>query len=198
MLQPAAGESAIDSFAGVLASLGVRPKSPALPWDDQLADDVATISYEQALRSHSRRDRSEIEVCELRHDPSGAETALPETVSATEDSATFFAPARNQASPKGRMKSASITIRLSEDECAQLRRRASEAGITVSAYLRSCAFEVETLRAQVKEAIAQMRAASPVVAAAPAPSKHPADTGRWNWRSLLLFRKQGGMSVPPR
>jgi hypothetical protein len=38
-----------------------------------------------------------------------------------------------------------------------LRKRSAEAGITVSAYLRSCAFEVETLRAQVKDAVAQMR-----------------------------------------
>ena len=47
------------------------------------------------------------------------------------------------------LKSASITIRLSKAECAQLRRRAAEAGLTVSAYLRSCTFEAESLRAEV-------------------------------------------------
>jgi hypothetical protein len=57
-------------------------------------------------------------------------------------------------------KSASIHIRLSLAESAQLRERAAEAGLTVSAYLRSCVLEAETLRAQVKQALAQLRAAS--------------------------------------
>jgi hypothetical protein len=64
------------------------------------------------------------------------------------------------------LKRASITIRLTEPECAQLRRRAAEAGITVSAYLRSCALEVESLRTQVKETLAHLRESTPV----PAPS----------------------------
>jgi hypothetical protein len=42
-------------------------------------------------------------------------------------------------------------------ECAQLRTRAAEAGLTVSAYLRSCTFEAESLRAQVKETLAELR-----------------------------------------
>ncbi len=54
-------------------------------------------------------------------------------------------------------KTASITIRLSNAECAQLHQRAAEAGLTISAYLRSCICEVEALRAQVKEALAQLR-----------------------------------------
>jgi hypothetical protein len=56
------------------------------------------------------------------------------------------------------LKSASITIRLSRAECAQLRQRAAEAGLTISAYLRSCAVEAESLRAQVMDTLAQMRA----------------------------------------
>jgi hypothetical protein len=55
------------------------------------------------------------------------------------------------------LKSASITIRLSKAECAQLRKRAAEAGLTVSAYLRSCTFEAESLRALVKDTLAQLR-----------------------------------------
>ena len=68
------------------------------------------------------------------------------------------------------LKSASITIRLSREECEQLRKRAAEAGLTVSAYMRSCTFEAESLRALVKETLAQLReptrekeAAKPVV-----------------------------------
>jgi hypothetical protein len=64
------------------------------------------------------------------------------------------------ASSDRAVKRASITIRLSEPECAQLRQRAAEAGLTVSAYLRSCAFEVETLRTQVKQTLAQLRTAN--------------------------------------
>jgi hypothetical protein len=48
-------------------------------------------------------------------------------------------------------KSASITIRLSKPECAQIHQRAASAGLTVLAYLRSCVLEAESLRAQVKE-----------------------------------------------
>ncbi len=55
-------------------------------------------------------------------------------------------------------------MRMTEEECVQLHHRAAEAGLTVSAYLRSCAFEVETLRAQVKEALAQLNAASAAAA----------------------------------
>jgi hypothetical protein len=46
---------------------------------------------------------------------------------------------------------------MSKAECAQLRKRAAEAGLTVSAYLRSCTFEAESLRALVKDTLAQLR-----------------------------------------
>ena len=52
-----------------------------------------------------------------------------------------------------------MTIRLSTAECALLRRRAAEAGVTVSAYLRSCTLEADALRAEVKQALAEMRTA---------------------------------------
>jgi hypothetical protein len=45
---------------------------------------------------------------------------------------------------------------MSKAECAQLHRRAAEAGLTVSAYLRSCTFEAESLRAMVKDTLAQL------------------------------------------
>jgi hypothetical protein len=46
---------------------------------------------------------------------------------------------------------------MSEGECEQLKRRAAEAGLTISAYLRSCTFEAEALRAEVKKTLAEMR-----------------------------------------
>lgn len=56
-----------------------------------------------------------------------------------------------------------ISIRLAPSERALLRARAAEAGITVSAYVRQCALEVEQLRAQVKHVLATMerRASEP-------------------------------------
>jgi hypothetical protein len=73
-------------------------------------------------------------------------------------------------------KEASVTVRLTQPESDRLRARAAEAGLTVSSYLRSCAFEVETLRAQVKDTVAQLRQN-----AAPAPKKP------W-WRRLIFWR----------
>ena len=71
-------------------------------------------------------------------------------------------------------RTASITIRLSEAECAQLRQRAAESGLTVSAYLRSCTLEVESLRAQVKDTLAQLRAPKPT---APEPDRNSNENG---------------------
>ena len=68
--------------------------------------------------------------------------------------------AQSAAAPDRDLRSASVTIRLSKAECARLHQRAAEAGLTVSAYLRSCALEAEALRAQVKQALAEMKAGS--------------------------------------
>ena len=64
------------------------------------------------------------------------------------------------------LKRASITIRLSTSECARLRARAAESGMTISAYLRSCTLEVESLRAQVKDTLAQLRSGAVATATA--------------------------------
>jgi hypothetical protein len=61
---------------------------------------------------------------------------------------------------------------MSKAECAQLHRRAAEAGLTVSAYLRSCTFEAESLRAMVKDTLAQLRSGTtPDKPANPAPPR---------------------------
>lgn len=51
-----------------------------------------------------------------------------------------------------------VSIRLNDTEIERLRERAAESGISVSAYMRSCVLDAERLRAQVKEALAEMRA----------------------------------------
>jgi hypothetical protein len=132
------------SFAGALAAFALDAPGPegksAVGNGDGLADDVATFSYENALRARSRFKAA---------DSSAAESGSSD---ATEHDAVV--PDREQ-------KSASITIRLSRAECVQLKKRAAAANLTVSAYMRSCILEAETLRAQVKEALAELRAATP-------------------------------------
>jgi hypothetical protein len=150
------------SFAGLLAALTAPAKKDDPAWnDDGLEDDVATLSYERALRTHARYRTGDLSDRSLTQ-PS---TATP--VDSYEVAAPPAAPLPALAEPwsanapgtsLGRnLKSASITIRMSTPECEQLRKRAAEAGLTVSAYLRSCTFEAESLRALVKETLAQLR-----------------------------------------
>lgn len=51
-----------------------------------------------------------------------------------------------------------VSLRLSDDELEQLRLRADESGINVSAYVRSCVMEAENLRSQVRHVMAEVRA----------------------------------------
>ncbi len=159
-LDPAASSA---TFARLLASLTAPkqsswPTSGGLPTNlDGLEDDVATLSYERALQAHARYKPAIADpVSEIEPPP----CAISEGV----------APAP-QSQPKPGGKRASVTVRMSEGECAQLQQRAAEAGMTVSAYLRSCTFEAESLRAQVKQALAELRAAQ----AAPRPTR------RFSW-----------------
>ena len=146
------------TFAGFLSALtSPAPASQSGSWNnDALADDVTTLSYESALKSHSRY-KPEFDPL-----PPPAAAAARDGVSSA--SGSLFSTAAGKPQPvevkPGDPKSASITIRLSEAECAQLKQRAAEAGMTISAYLRSCTFEAEALRGQVKEALAQLRAAA--------------------------------------
>ncbi len=145
----AKSSSASPDFSSLLAAL-TKSEEKILPeWNEEsLTDDAATLSYERALRAHARYRPSEPD-----RRPS---EAAPVTATQTRKLATQLTTGKS-ADVDRSPKSASITLRMSQAECAQLRERAAEAGLTVSAYLRSCAFEVESLRAQVKEALAQMR-----------------------------------------
>lgn len=153
------------SFASLIASLTGAGKHCEESWDTRdLASDVATISYEQALRKH-RRARTE----SAPHTPGIAVSALP--VAHRE---------RTQL-----RKTASITIRVNQEEQVLLHARAAEAGLSISAYLRSCIFDAESLRAQVKEALAQMQVAirqapiSKTAAAEPANRRRFRFLSRW-------------------
>jgi pyruvate/2-oxoglutarate dehydrogenase complex dihydrolipoamide acyltransferase (E2) component len=116
---------------------------------DCLEDDVATLTYENALRIHGRYRPSAPAQKPLLVQPPPAPAQAPA------QPASASSPARE--SPDRR--SASVTVRLCHAESERLRQRAAESGLTLSEYMRSCVFEVEILRAQVKETVADLRAA---------------------------------------
>jgi hypothetical protein len=157
------------TFAGVLAAFTApEQKRPPVRDLEGLEDDVVVLSYDRALRAHSRFKSTDS------NDPTPAPVSRPQLLRIVEvfpfvqELAVEAAPSVAQPKPaivpdnstahERNLKSASITIRLSRAECAQLRQRAAEAGLTISAYLRSCAVEAESLRAQVMDTLAQMRA----------------------------------------
>lgn len=184
--QESAPSPASPSFAGLLAALASpahdsgyfsgKPSSAGRKststWnDDDLADDVATLSYENALKAHARYRPTDRSFTQL-PDPvpfcfDGAPTATSQPAPRIAEypasrAAANREPLLNRLPPlcvERDLKDSSITIRMSKAECAQLRRRAAEAGLTVSAYLRSCTFEAESLRAMVKDTLAQLRPA---------------------------------------
>jgi hypothetical protein len=141
------------SFAGLLADFAAQEKKfPPVRDEDGLADDVATLTYEHALRAHARyRPAADppLNLAEQRADAPRHETSAAQS---------GRRPCPSPQSP-GVRKNSSVTVRLTHEEDVQLRQRAAEAGLTVSAYLRSCAFEVEALRSQVKQTLAELRSA---------------------------------------
>ena len=186
------------SFAGLLASLAAP--TPRTAWNnDDLAEDVATLRYEHALRAHARYRADEpIETAKALGDTVGAvktsETSEDAEMDGARTPSLWTAPGWNGGAESGvaqesfatleaNRKCASITIRLSKTECDQLRRRAAQAGLTVSAYLRSCTFEAEALRAQVKDVLAELRQST-----AAFEERRPAARGRrWIERILRLI-----------
>jgi len=130
-------------------------------------------SYERALRAHARyrapeaSDRALTQLAQAEAETVSIFEVLPDLNAGERPAiveATFAVSAEDrepvvEALPAfdRNLKSASITIRMSKAECAQLRTRAAEAGLTMSAYLRSCTFEAESLRALVKDTLAQLR-----------------------------------------
>lgn len=162
-----------ESFASVLTGFTAssRPTSPAE--GDGLEDDIATISYEKALRNQSHKRA-------VAKSPSPKPTGARATAATRKQPVSIRtvplriaqqpAPELAPASPSHR-RSSSVTVRLTAAEHAQLRERATAAGLSASAYLRSCLVEAEELRAQVRQALEQFRAAAaPATQATPGPT----------------------------
>lgn len=172
------------TFAGVLAALTQPGQNrPPTRDPDGLDDDVATFSSERVLRGHSRIRKPDPpdppNLSDHFNDRALTQPAPSERLRIHEvfppelDSAAEMAPEPARDSSKShdrKLKSARITMSLSIAEHAQLRARAAEAGLTLSAYLRSCTVEAESLRAEVKDTLAHLRgeAASEDEEAAPA------------------------------
>jgi hypothetical protein len=196
------------TFAGILAALAAPVQKQPSAWnDDDLADDVATLSYEQALRAHGRYKVAKPTSTPFTVTAKGVnsrtyEVASEANLAETEQSEISIASQAGEvesvdpqfvsngderntqpSSPifDRNLKCASITIRMSKAESLQLRKRADEAGLTISAYLRSCTFEAESLRALVKNTLAELRSTSNQ-AEKPSPSQDPA---RRHWRHWL-------------
>lgn len=154
---PAEPHRASSSFAGLLEEYAApRQKFPPARDLDGLDDDVVALSYEHALKTHARYSREPESVPQpdsatyvaesTRSIPREEPQALPRTLAPLEPAPTS-------------RKCASVTVRLTAEENELMRIRAAGADLTISAYLRSCAFEMESMHAQVKEALARMRAA---------------------------------------
>jgi hypothetical protein len=177
------------TFAGLLAALTAPAQRHKEPWGDvEVEDDVVSLTYERALRAHSRYRSPELADRSLGQPGNAESLRIREVVAgeAFKDKAVsadrmLFDEEKAAQTPSTRLgsvsrpddavgashgasvladrnlKSASITIRLSVAECLQLRQRAGEAGLTVSAYLRSCTFEAESLRELVEDTLAKLR-----------------------------------------
>lgn len=192
---------ATPSFAGLLAALAAPAEKPEVrdearrqasaksSWaDDGLEDDIATLSYEHALKAHARYRTTVRPMAESVEQESQVErTAESARAASCREVGSEKETVRAVRRPfEQTLKSASITIRLSKVECEQLHRRAADAGLTVSAYLRSCTFEAESLRAMVKDTLAELRLAK--AQARPADPEPP----RRSWLRRLFTSRHGG------
>jgi predicted DNA binding CopG/RHH family protein len=149
-----------NDFARLLAALAAAKPTELPAWnDDASPEDVTTLSYERALRRRARYKPGDmVPPHETRLGPSGL-ASQSETPQRSQVRGSLRQAAAAASTSERDRKCASVTIRMSQEECERLRERAVEAGMTISAYLRSCTFEAEALRAQVKQALTELRSA---------------------------------------
>ena len=91
----------------------------------------------------------------------------------------------------------SMSFRVAASEQALIKARAAEAGLSVSAYLRQCALEVEKLRAQVHHALTLMEQSKNTVASLHAgpPAALPSAGGFIARLRHLLFGSQDRLAL---
>jgi hypothetical protein len=160
--QTQSGDAPTASFARLFSSLATpetssRSTGAETAWgeatpNEEPSADAGALTYEGALRRGARFFSGDGLTADDARAQAGAECVRPNGPGTIHPS-----PAGAQAEMDAGKRRASVTLRLSRAECMQLKQRATEAGLTVSAYIRSCTFEAETLRAQVKQAVQQLR-----------------------------------------
>jgi hypothetical protein len=122
----------------------------------EAAEEADSFSYEGALRRGAAVSRHPSSTGWRSEDAAWPQTGTAGAQAPAENRPAHADSPETAASNAGK-RLASVTLRLSRAEYAQLKLRAAEAGVTVSAYIRSCTFEAETLRAQVKQAVKELR-----------------------------------------
>jgi hypothetical protein len=199
MQQPAQSppSTATANFAAMLAVLASPSPEDSVAAKtsskSDLGDDVVTLSYDRALRAHARYKPADKNNWPLtREAQAGVEISQDEVVlPAVTLGESLKAEANGVLRNDGDLRSVSVTIRLSKTECSRLHKHAAEAGVTVSAYLRSCTFEAESLRAEVKAALAELRTAASKTNQV-VPGKKRRAFGGWlpfGWLARLLLRR---------
>ena len=127
--------------------------------------------------------------------------ALPPTRAAKGDARQASTPASLEVMRRDstlEQRHAVVSIRVNDMEFDRLRLRAAESGLSVSAYMRSCVLDAEHLRAQVKQALAEMRSSIHLAQASPSVApiailnreNNMTSGGLWTrflWRSATFF-----------
>lgn len=147
----------LDSFAAFLEKLSRAdvldaPTRSVTVFESVPEEEAAALSYEHVLRRPHAATPSQ--------SPFPAQPIALATTAPPETALVTTTERRN----------ARASICLSERERDLLRRRAKENSLSVSAYVRSCIFEVEALREQVQQFMAHMQNQAQTTTAPPKPA----------------------------
>ncbi len=195
------------AFSDVLARIALAAdKSPvenhsflgSLPLEDpEDTTDISLLSYESALRRPAPAPDDSLSNYTFPNVSLPGQPSRPIPQAAGHALSGQLIPI-SQFDQDSSRKRCTISIRLSLEEIELLRLRACESGVSVSAYIRSCVLEADSLRAQVKQAIAGLRP-QPQQLPAPGqslptaipipvpPPRNPATRPSWLRRALALL-----------
>jgi hypothetical protein len=161
-----------DNFAAFLARLAELPdwnSDPAVEPSSMYAssdpaeegeEDLTSLSYEQALRTPTHKaNRAGNRAGNSQHPKPSPKTALAIQPSPKALEPRSFEPRPFEPRPFeiAEPRHARTTIRFTAGENKLLRKRAAENSIAVSAYVRSCVLEVESLRSQLQQLMTELR-----------------------------------------
>jgi hypothetical protein len=152
-----------DNFAAFLARLAELPDWDSDPAVEQAGmyassdpfeeseEDLASLSYETALRTSTRKANR----------TRNSQPPKPSSKTALAVQPSPKAPEPRPFEPRPfeivEPRHARTTIRFTAGENKLLRKRAAENSIAVSAYVRSCVLEVESLRSQLQQLMTELR-----------------------------------------